>query len=68
MAGPLVKKNLTTVLFYDDEYAYVKRTSEARRVSMAQVVREAVRAFMSADSANHPMPIPSSEHDEERVA
>jgi hypothetical protein len=62
MTGP-VKKNLTTVLFYDDEYAYIKRVSDERRVSMAQIVREAVRAFMSADSANHPMSLPASEQE-----
>ncbi len=55
------KKSQTTVLFHDDEYAFVRRVSEARRVSMGQVVREAVRQVMLADSANRSMVVPSSE-------
>ncbi len=55
------KKSQTTVLFHDDEYEYLKRTAETRRVSIGQVIREAVRRTMPADSAKDARSFPSSE-------
>jgi hypothetical protein len=55
------KKSQTTVLFHDDEYAFLKRMAETRRVSIGQIIREAVRAFMLADSVNRAMMNPPSE-------
>lgn len=60
MTGPL-KRNMTTVLLYDDERAYIMLLSTERRVSMAQIIRECVRDCMSRDSANHAMTNPSNE-------
>jgi hypothetical protein len=62
------KKSQTTVLFHDDEYAFLKRTAEERRVSIGQVIREAVRSFMHADSAIHAIPLPASDERAEQVA